>query len=241
MYKFYLDEVLLPVTPSSITTTINNKNETLDLMSGDEINIANKPGLTDFEFDFQLPLVNYPTYAIDTKGQVINPKKYLDHIEKLKKEQTPFQFVITRQYGTKKLWYTNTTVVIEEYTIKEDAEEGDTIIVSIKLKQYRKYETQKIKVKIENYKPKIASKKKTGSRSKTSSKGAKKKLTAGCTVIVNGQLHVDSYGNGPGQWRRNWKGKISWFNWKGSHPVHVTTMSGGWQGWVKADEVRRID
>ena len=59
-------------------------------------------------------------------------------------------------------------------------------------------------------------------------------------MIVNGQLHRDSYGAGPGQWRNNFKGKINFINLKGSHPYHVTTLSGGWQGWVLKDAVEVV-
>ena len=32
-YRFYIDDILLPITPSSFSRTIGNKNETATLMS----------------------------------------------------------------------------------------------------------------------------------------------------------------------------------------------------------------
>ena len=46
-YDVYLKKCLLPVTPSKITTKINNANETVTLMDEGEINILKKAGLTD--------------------------------------------------------------------------------------------------------------------------------------------------------------------------------------------------
>ncbi|MDE7060884.1 MAG: hydrolase, partial [Lachnospiraceae bacterium] len=59
-------------------------------------------------------------------------------------------------------------------------------------------------------------------------------------VLVNGRLHRDSYGNGPGQTKNNYRGKINFINQKGSHPYHVTTPTGGWLGWVTADSVKGV-
>ena len=59
-YKMYLDGVLMPITPSKVKVKINNQNETLTLISGEEINILKAAGLTDVSFDLLLPQVPYP-------------------------------------------------------------------------------------------------------------------------------------------------------------------------------------
>ena len=66
------------------------------------------------------------------------------------------------------------------------------------------------------------------------------KIGIGSDVIVNGRLHRDSYGSGPGQMRTNYRGKVNFINMKGSHPYHVTQPDGGWLGWVTASSVRRV-
>ena len=60
MYQVFLGEVPLPIAPSSITTTINNRNETVDLIDGSQINILKKAGLTEISFSFLIPSQNYP-------------------------------------------------------------------------------------------------------------------------------------------------------------------------------------
>ena len=55
MYQFYMDGVLLPVTPKSMTLKISNQNETITLINEGEVNIAKLPGLSKISFEALLP------------------------------------------------------------------------------------------------------------------------------------------------------------------------------------------
>lgn len=59
-YDFYMDAMLLPVAPSKLTISIDNKNKTLVLINDGEVNILKKPGLTDISFTALLPQTKYP-------------------------------------------------------------------------------------------------------------------------------------------------------------------------------------
>lgn len=247
MYKFYLDKMLMPITPSKVETSIKNQNKTIVLINEGEINILKNAGLTEITFDALLPLINNYPFAV-YQGGFQSAGYFLEKIEKLKTSKQPFQFVVSRRFENKLLFSTNMKVSLEDYKILEDATEGDCIKVSINLKQYRDYGTKTIDIKLDPYKPKPIikvtterPKTTTTTTNKTSSSSSKKKaVTKGCTVILNGYLFRDSYGNGRGQYRKNFKGKINFINTKGSHPYHVTTMSGGWQGWVLASTVQVV-
>lgn len=145
MYYFYLDKILLPVTPSKLTIKIKNQNKTLVEINEGEINILKKAGLTEIEFEAMIPDVKYP-FAVYKSG-FQNAKPFLDAFEKLKTSQQPFQFIISRTYPNGKgLFNTNIKVALEEYTIKEDRREGLDVIVSFKLKQYKDFETKICKI-----------------------------------------------------------------------------------------------
>ena len=58
MYKFYMDKMLLPITPSKVQMSIKNKNKTLVLINEGEINVLKNAGLTEVTFDAMLPCVN---------------------------------------------------------------------------------------------------------------------------------------------------------------------------------------
>ncbi len=231
MYKFYLDKMLLPVTPAKAVMSIKNKNKTLVLINEGEINILKNAGLTEISFTAELPCVNHYPFAVYQNGWK-GADHYLKKLENLKASKKPFQFIISRVYGKKLLFDTNIKVSLEDYKISEDAKEGDCISVDITLLQYRDYATKTAKIKLNTNKPKPVVRKESKPRPIS-----KKAVTKGCTVIVNGQLHRDSFGSGPGQWRKNFKGKVNFINNKGSHPYHVTDLNGGWLGWVVASAV----
>ena len=163
-YEFYLDKMLLPVTPSKVDTKIKNQNKTINLINEGEVNLITAPGLTEISFDALLPMHEYPfakylevkdinnRYKNATKvhraiklNQVYSgflyPNFYLDFLEKLKLEMKPFYFKIVRGDRMNHVFGTNLLVTLEDYSIVEDAKDGNDITVDIKLKQYVSYGT----------------------------------------------------------------------------------------------------
>lgn len=141
-YDFYLGEMLFPIPPESIKTTIKSKNETVTLINDGEVSILKTAGLTTGSFTLLLPNSPYP-FARYING-FKNAKVYLDHLETLKKSNKPFQWIISRRFPTgKTIFNTNLQVTLEDYTIKDDAKKaGFDILVDVKLKQYRPYSTK---------------------------------------------------------------------------------------------------
>lgn len=63
----YFDKCLFPVTPEKISIKINGNNKTVNLINEGEINILKKAGLTDIEFEAEIPQVKHP-YAVYKNG-----------------------------------------------------------------------------------------------------------------------------------------------------------------------------
>lgn len=142
-YTMYLGGVLMPITPSKVKVKINNQNETLTLINGEEINILKAAGLTDVSFDLLLPQVSYPF----TNGGAQSADYYLSLFERLKTSKQPFQWILNRSMPSgKRLFYSNLTVGMEDYQITDDAEEGFDISVTVSLKQYRHYGTKTVTI-----------------------------------------------------------------------------------------------
>lgn len=140
-YLFYLDTLLLPVPPEKLTVSVNNQNETMRLINDGEINLLKQAGLTEISFDCLLPNVSYPFSTYNNGFQ--KAIYFLDAIEELKVNQTPFQFIVNRALPSgSSLHYTNITVTLEEYEVVEEAEEGFDVIVKMELKQYKEYGTK---------------------------------------------------------------------------------------------------
>lgn len=153
-YYFYLGDMLLPIAPEKLTLKVNNNNKTYDLINNQEINVLKNPGLTDIDFKALLPNVEYPfaTYKNGFQGA----SYFLNIIEKLKVNKTPFQFIVSRRMPSGKVLFdTNIKVAIEDYKIEEDAKEGFDVMVEMKLKQYREYSTKTMQITIKQYRPPV--------------------------------------------------------------------------------------
>jgi LysM repeat protein len=135
MYKFYIDGLLLPVAPGNLTWTIPGRNETINLADGTEFPVKLPPGLTSFEFKFELPHRQYG-YA----NKFVLPEYFLARIEALFIGMTDFYFTVTRNtyggihpYAGLQSFSTNMLVHIEEYSVEEDADNASDLTVTIKL------------------------------------------------------------------------------------------------------------
>lgn len=154
-YDVYLKNCLLPVTPEKIQTKINNNNKTVNLINEGEINILKQAGLTDIEFECEIPQVRHP-YAVYKSG-FKDAGYFFSIFEELKTSKKPFQFIVCRKTPAgKKLLNTNIKVSMEDYKITEDAKNGFDFKVQFKLKQWREYGTKTINITIVASKPTAA-------------------------------------------------------------------------------------
>lgn len=145
VYLFYLDDLLLPVTPSKITTNINNQNNTMTLINGYEINLLKNAKLTTIEFEALLPNNEYPFATYDSG--FFNAKTVLDKLQMLKTDKKPFQFIVTRDLVGNSLYATDIKVSLEDYRLTEDAKsQGVDMVANIKLKQYIDFGTNSVTI-----------------------------------------------------------------------------------------------
>ncbi len=134
-YSIFLDNLLLPVTPEKVVTKIVNKNQTIDLINGEQLNLLKSKGLTEIEFDFLLPSEEYPfaKYVLD----FVSPKVFLDKLDTLKRNKQSCKFTLIRSKGFQRdLFNLNMRVSVEDYQIVEDNSNGFDILVSVKLRQF---------------------------------------------------------------------------------------------------------
>ena len=143
MFQFYIDGLLLPVTPEKMTVKVGNQNDTLTLISGQEVSLLKLPGLSKISFGALLPVVQYP-FAQYPGGVFQSPLDYLGKLETLKQTCKPFLFQVVRPGR----FQTSFTVSLEDYTITEDASKhGQDVYVDVTLLQYQAYVTKTIQFK----------------------------------------------------------------------------------------------
>ncbi|HIT19222.1 MAG TPA: LysM peptidoglycan-binding domain-containing protein [Candidatus Fimivivens faecavium] len=140
-YYLFLDEVQVPIPPSSLQMKVKNKNETATLINEGEVNFLKTAGLTELSFDLLLPKNRLP-FASYPDG-FREPRSYLDLLNRLKTQNLPFRFLLNRtDPAGMPIFATNMRVSLEDYTIQEDADNGMDVVVSVKLRQYRDFGTK---------------------------------------------------------------------------------------------------
>jgi Uncharacterized protein containing LysM domain len=140
LYKFYMDNLLLPIAPSKFTLKVSNSNKTMELIKGGEINFLRSQGLSELSFEFIIPQVQYPFAQYPDGFQTANI--YIDKLKALKVNKKPFKFNIFRTMpGGKMLFDYAVNVSLEAYTLTEDAGDGFDITAAVTLKTYEEHST----------------------------------------------------------------------------------------------------
>ena len=153
-YHFFVGDLELPYAPSELTVTIGSNNKTVELISGNEINVLKNPKLTGIKFEIELPRGRQYAFA----NKLISSKTYTDYFEKLMLTKTPTKLVITRPNpflrgstgigGTVKDFESNEfNVSLEGYELKESADNAYDVKVKLEFKEYISYGTVKKVVK----------------------------------------------------------------------------------------------
>ncbi len=143
MHKIYLNDLLLPVAPSKITTKYGTKNKVATLINEGEINILKTPGLTEISFEVLLPGQEYP-FAVYENG-FREAQYFLNRLSEMKELNKPIYLKILRTgiNGIKTFDTVDFKCTIENYSQVEDANKLFDITISVSFKQYRDYGTEK--------------------------------------------------------------------------------------------------
>lgn len=177
-YNFYFDvnkEVLtFPITPGELNIKVDSNNEVINLINEGDINVLKSPSLTEIEFEARFPMRQYP-YARD----YVDFETYFNVFKELKEKKQSFRFIVARTTPNgKRTWDTNMAVSLENLELQESADEGDDVIVSFKLKQYKEYGVKILKKKTQGVKKPTAGKVTVSTTTKTTTSTSDKKRPA---------------------------------------------------------------
>lgn len=144
-YNFYFkdggDVLTFPITPGELKISTGSKNKTVTLINEGDVNILMSPSLVEVEFEARFPMRKYP-YS----REVANFQTYFDKFKELKEDKRSFRFIVTRtKPNGERTWDTNLLMALESFELKESADEGDDVLVSFKLKQYKEYGVTQLK------------------------------------------------------------------------------------------------
>lgn len=149
-YNFYFKDgenvLTFPITPSELSIKVGSNNEVVSLISEGDINILKSPSLIEVEFEARFPMRKYP-YS----REVSSFEEYFKVFEELKEKKKSFRFIVARTTPQgKRTWDTNLLVALESFELTESADEGDDVLVSFTLKQYKEYGVRTINVPSES-------------------------------------------------------------------------------------------
>lgn len=249
----------LPVNPETLEVTTDSVITRTEVVKLGEVVIPRGAGLSKLTIESFFPykqdnsiiafagnvlnaidnyVPSYVTSAVNLFSD-FTPEKYYRYFKQLQKVGTPVRVVIS-DCGV------NMDMVVESITKRYITCDND-MYYTLTLSEYRDPKPTNGTIKlissvvnavagaVANI-PKTKVAKPTPTRTKTG-------LAIGDTVIANGRYHYDSFGASPYGTFKEFRGKISHIasNPKASYKYHITTMDGGWRGWVKADQIRGTD
>ena len=211
--------IQLPVNPAELKLNYENDDQSQTVVNLGEVNRLGNLKLVGITIDSVFPKYK-TTYLADDQPE--GPDYYIDWIKKIQKAKGLIRLVV----ATTKISMCM-TIASFNYGFEDGFDEEYKY--TLELKQYREFEATKVttskkkKHKTKKGKKRIAPPKKFGIHS---------------TVIVNGRLHLDSNGNGPGAYEKNAKRQVINIATGHKYPICVG-INGVARGWVKKSDVKK--
>lgn len=149
-YNFYFkdgsDVLTFPITPAELSIKVGSNNKVITLINEGDINVLKSPSLIEVEFEARFPMRKYPySREVSDFGQ------YFSKFQELKEEKKSFRFIVARTTPSgRRTWDTNLLMALEELELQESADEGDDVLISFKLKQFKEYGVKTVSIASSN-------------------------------------------------------------------------------------------
>ncbi|BDZ30632.1 hypothetical protein RA086_05630 [Lactiplantibacillus sp. WILCCON 0030] len=212
----------LPVNPAELMVAYATDDATEQVVKLGEINRIGEVKLRQISIQSVLPVETSGVHYVTASKPFKTAQDYINRLTSIHASKKPLRLVLSGSKISIKM-----TIASFEYGFQNG--NSDEYVYTLKLTEYKAYQAQKLKI----VKKKVAKKGKKRP-------APPKKIGRGSKVRVNGRLHLDSYGSGPGQTERNAIRRISIVANGRAYPYHVVTLSGGWRGWVKKSAVKAV-
>ncbi|GAP04879.1 hypothetical protein [Fructobacillus tropaeoli] len=231
MTNFKNETFEFPLNPSELEFKRSSGNDKEKVVAlGEIVRLASGVELGQTSINFTLPLDLSRRKSYWTSGNLTwrgtrGGEAYLQFLDDVFQNHEIVRVVFTNTAF-------NDLFVIDDFSYKLSGG-GDEYEVSITLTQWRDYSPMIVK---RNLRVRDNGQEKKVEQQQRPAPPAE--IGLGTVVIVNGQLHRDSNGGGPGQTEVNARRKVNFIADGRQCPYHVTDMEGGWRGWVTAESVR---
>ena len=214
------ETIQLPVNPAELEFNYESDDQSQTVVNLGEINRLGNLKLVDVTIKSTFPKDKTTYLAVD---KLEKPDTYIDWIKDIQVAKGHVRLVV----ATTKF---SMPMTIASFNPRFENGYDEEYAYDLELKQYREYKAEKVKKKKKKKKHKSAHGKKRIS--------PPKKFGVHSAVIVNGRLHMDSNGNGPGAFEKNAKRTVINIATGHKYPICVG-IGGAARGWVKKSDVRK--
>lgn len=154
MYQVLIGGVPFPMGPSKIVTNTGSRSQTIELINGQEVNLVRGPKLREWTIDVTLPSQNYPYIGLNARalggmaGNIagaLSTTLILEYLESLKNDKVAFPLIILRlgeNFNVTTFDNLCQKVTLEEYSITEDATNGQDMELSLSFKEFIPFSTK---------------------------------------------------------------------------------------------------
>lgn len=209
--------IQLPVNPAELKLNYENDDQSETIVNLGEINRLGNLKLVGVTIDSVFPKHKTTYLAVN---KLKSPDYYIKWIKKIQKAKGLVRLVVANTKISMCM-----TIASFNYGFEDGFDEEYKY--TLELKQYRSFKAEKVKKK-KKYKSKKGKKRVS----------PPKKFGVHSTVIVNGRLHLDSNGNGPGAYEKNAKRQVINIATGHKYPICVG-INGVARGWVKKSDVKK--
>ena len=224
---------MLPVNPEAVNIKRDANSSTVEIVKLGEINRINGVRLASITIASFFP--TNPDYGFVLGSELHSPEHYVNFFQAIMHDRRPCRFIVTTTD-------INILASVELFDVEYKGGVGE-IYFNMTLKEYRPHQAREVTINITPptpVRPTPPPPRVTVTPPRPPS--TNQRPTVGSRVVVNGRLHRDSFGAGPGQTEVNATRRINFTAPGRSHPYHVTldANNGGWRGWVTATSITRV-
>lgn len=229
--------IRLPVNPENLPVAKTNDNSEYNVLSLGPIMVPRIPKLRQVTISSYFPGREFP--GVLTSGGFQPPEFYLNFFQSAMDDKVPILYTPVRYYENGESFLTGDTgfhVLVTEFSTEEKGGETGDFYYDLELTEYRDYSPTIVDIS-----PSDMPGAYTGT-AEPAREVPQNQLVVGSVCTATGKYYASSYGDlpyGNGNGRRCVVSRIISDPTR-PYPIHITTESGGWLGWLTASQLQVV-
>lgn len=228
--------IRLPVNPEKLPVEKQNDNGNYNVLGIGPIMVPRIPKLRVVTISSFFPGAPFP--GILTAGGFEPPSFYIDFFTAAMDDRAVLLYTPVRCYESGEPFMTQDTgfpVLVTAFTFEERAGETGDFYYDLELTEYRDYAPQQVQLQ------QPAATETAAATVEPAREIPKGQLVVGSVCIANGRYFYTSYGDEPHGTANGLRVVVSRIVDKSRPcPVHIERESGGWLGWLAADQLQVV-